>query len=150
MRGCKRCKEVLTFSSITRKQKYDLGSVCTIHCKRCNKNNKVKSSQSHKTGKPGIETLDVNRSLAIGVLDTGNGETHMRSLLSELEIPGGSHKTLKMRGRECGYALEKVAKASCTRATASQSAEEKRERKEGVRRKITGSYDMRWAKRGKV
>ena len=48
-----------------------------------------------------------------------------------------------------GYTTEKVAKASCTRATASQSAEVKRERNEGVRRKITVLYDMRWAKRGK-
>ena len=91
----------------------------------------------------------MNRSLAIGMLDTGHGETHVRSLLSELEIPAGSHKTLKMREGECEYAIEKVAKASCTRATASQSAEVKRERKEGVRGKITVSYDMRWAKRGK-
>ena len=83
------------------------------------------------------------------MLDTGNGETHVRSLLSELEIPAGSHKALKMRERECGYATEKVTKASCTKATASQSAEVKRERKEGVRRKITVSYDMRWAKRRK-
>ena len=149
MRGCKRCKEVLTFSSVTREQKYGLGSVFTIHCKRCNKNNKVKSIRSHKTGKRGIETFHVNSRLAIGMLDTGNGETHLRCLLSESEIPTGSHKTLKMRERECGYAIEKVAKASCTRATASQSAEVKRECKEGVRRKIIVSYDMRWAKRGK-
>ena len=92
----------------------------------------------------------MNSSLAIGMLDTGNGETHVRSFLSELEMPAGSHKTLKMQERECGYATEKVPKASCTRATASQSAEIKRARKEGVRRKITVSYDMRWAKRGKV
>ena len=83
------------------------------------------------------------------MFDTGNGETHVRSLLSELEILAGSHKTLKMRERECGYSIEKVAKASCTIATASQSAEVKRECKGGVRRKITVSYDMRWAKRGK-
>ena len=57
MGGYKRCKEALTFSSITRDQKYDIGSVFTIHCKRCNKNNKVKSSRSHKTGRRGIETL---------------------------------------------------------------------------------------------
>ena len=118
MRGCKRCKEALTFSSITREQKYGLGSVFTIHCKRCNKNNKVKSSRSHKTGKRGVETFDVNSSLAIGMLDAGNGETHVRSWLSELEIPAGSHKTLKIQERECGYATEKVAKASCTRTTA--------------------------------
>ena len=53
----------------------------------------------------------MNSSLAIGMLDTANGETHVRSLLSELEIPAGSHKTLKMREKECGYATEKVAKA---------------------------------------
>ena len=134
LRGCKGYKEALTFSSITREQKYVLGSVVTIHCKRCNKNIKVKSSRSHKTGKQGIETFDVNSSLAIGMLDTGNGGTRVRSLLSELEIPAGSHKTLKMRKWECGYATEKVAEASCTRATVSQSAEVKRERKEGVRR----------------
>ena len=149
MRGCKRCKEALTFSSITRGQKCGLVSVFTTHCKRCNKINKVKSSWSHKTGKRGIETFDVNSSSAIGMLDTGNGETHMRSLLSELEILAGSHKTLKMRERECGYAIEKVTKASCTRATASQSTKVKRERKEGVRRKITILYDLRWAKCGK-
>ena len=78
MRGCKRCKEALTFSSIIREQRCGLGSVFTIHCKRCNKNNKVKSSRSHKTGKRGIETFDVNSSLAIKMLDTGNGETHVR------------------------------------------------------------------------
>ena len=44
MRGCKRCKEALTFSSIVREQKYNLGSVFTTHCKPCNKNNKVKST----------------------------------------------------------------------------------------------------------
>ena len=54
-----------------------------------------------------------------------------------------------MRERECGYATEKVTKVSCTRTTASQSAELKRERKEGVRGKVTVSYDLRWAKRGK-
>ena len=56
----------------------------------------------------------MNSSLAIGMLDTGNGETHVRSFLSELEMPAGSHKTLKMQERECGYATEKVPKASCT------------------------------------
>ena len=59
IRGWQRC---ITFSSITREQKYGLGSVFKTHC---NKNNKVKSSRSHKTGKRGIETLDVNSSLAI-------------------------------------------------------------------------------------
>ena len=91
----------------------------------------------------------MNSSLAIAVLDTGNEETHLISFLSEFEIPAGSHKTLKMRERECGYAIEKVAKAFCTRATASKSAKVKIERKEGERRKITVSYDMRWAKPGK-
>ena len=70
-------------------------------------------------------------------------------MLCELEIPAGSHGTRKMREKECGYVIEKVANASCTRAIASQSAEVKRERKEGARRKITVLYDMRWAKRGK-
>ena len=54
-----------------------------------------------------------------------------------------------MRERKCRYAIEKVAKESWTRITVSQPAEVNRERKEGIRRKITVSYYMRWAKRGK-
>ena len=43
----------------------------------------------------------------VGMLDAGVGETHVNNILTALDIPPVSHKTLKKSERSVGAALEK-------------------------------------------
>ena len=51
--------------------------------------------------------------LDLGMIHAGVGETHLNNILSTIDIPPVSHKTLKKAEREIGRALEQTAKASC-------------------------------------
>lgn len=51
-----------------------------------------------------------------GMLNTGIGETHLNNLLSVLNVPGISKKTLKKREREVGKNVEAIAKECCEEA----------------------------------
>ena len=75
-----------------------------------------------------MKAFDLNTKLAIGMIDTGNGETHVKSL--------GLPKTAKKRReREAGRTIKSVAKKSSAKAVSDQVAQIKKIGKGGYIRR---------------
>lgn len=83
------------------------------------------------------------------MLDAGIGATHVNLVLTSLNIPAVSEKTLKSREREIGPAIEQVAKTSCNESLCSEKENWNKNTASGESINIAASYDMGWQKRGK-
>ena len=79
----------------------------------CSSINHLKTSSSHRSGKRGKTTFNINTQAALGCLHTGLGNTHLDNLLATMNIPTMNNSTFKARERETGKAVEHVAKTSC-------------------------------------
>ena len=66
-----------------------------LSCKGCRHENKIKSSRTHRAGRRGVKAFDLNTKLAIEMIDTGNEETHVKSL----RLPKAA---MKRRERDAG------------------------------------------------
>jgi hypothetical protein len=85
-------------------------------------------------------------------LHAGIGETHLKSILSVMNIPPMSRASFKARERETGTAVEAVAKVSCEETIANEKKQLisiGEEPDESNLVSVPCSYDMGWQKRGK-
>ena len=85
-------------------------------------------------------------------LHAGVGETHLKSILSAMNIPPMSRATFKAREREARKAVESVAKVSCEeviRKEKQQLISSGAEPDENNLVSVPCSYDMGWQKMGR-
>lgn len=90
-----------------------LSSVFNIQCSKCGRINNVHTSNHHRTGSRGPKASDINSRAVLGSLHIGVGQTQLNNFLATLNIPTMNSQLFKMREREIGNSIEKVAKASC-------------------------------------
>ena len=113
---------------------------------------KINTWASHKSGKSGPKAYDINSKATLASLHAGIGETHLKSILSVMNIPPMSRASFKARERETGKAVEAVAKVSCEEIIANEKKQLisiGEEPDENNLVSVPCSYDMGWQKRGK-
>ena len=127
--------------------RHGFASTFAIICRFCGKNNEVKNSRQHRSGKRGPPAFNINTRVALGCLHAGIGQTHINNVLSTLNCV-----TFNLREREVGKAVEGIAKSSCQDFL---NMERKEALHNGVQVDesnlvpIPCSFDMGWQKRGK-
>ena len=123
-----------------------------IKCPVCGKNNKVKTSGQHRSGKCGPPAFDINTRVVLGCLHAGIGQTHINNVLSTLNAPTLNSVTFKLREREVGKAVEGIVKSSCHNCLTNEKNEALQSRAtvdEGNLVPVACSFDMGWQRRGK-
>ena len=96
----------------------------------------------------GSAIFDINRKAASDMLHAGIGETHINNLLTTMNLPHISHKSLKKRENEIGSVLELFAKGSADSALETEKElTQKNHEIDGVAG-IEVSIDSAWQKRG--
>ena len=90
-----------------------LSSIFSIKYSFCGHLNEVKSSAEHRAGSCGPLVSNINTRAVLGSLHAGMGNTHLKNLLSTMNVLTMNHNLFKRREREVGDALEKVATDSC-------------------------------------
>jgi hypothetical protein len=96
-------------SDIENEKHFGLASQLSIQCKQCGHVNDVETSLAHKSAVTGATVYTISTQKQ----HTGIGETHMRQILSVINIPAISRSSWKTREREAGKAVESVAQQSC-------------------------------------
>ena len=105
---CVDCSELLHLKFIVDETRCGLGSFLYIQCS-CGVINKVPTGKTSKAKHgPSIFTINVKASAAM--LHSGIGPTKLMDLLSVMNIPPPSTKTIKKRERDVGPVIESVAK----------------------------------------
>ena len=108
---CVDCSELLHLKFIVDETRCGLGSFLYIQCS-CGVINKVPTGKTSKAKHgPSIFTINVKASAAM--LHSGIGPTKLMDLLSVMNIPPPSTKTIKKRERDVGPVIESVAKKNC-------------------------------------
>ncbi len=133
-------------------KQYGLASQLIVKCQFCSSQNTIETSSSHKSGKAGPNAYDINSKATLGCLHAGIGETHLKSILSVMNIPPMCRGSFKARERETGKAVESVAKISCEEVIANEKTQLigiGEEPDENNLMSVPCSYDMGWQKRGK-
>ena len=120
------------------------------------KQNEIKTSEQHRSGKRGPPAFDVNKPEALGCLHASIGQTHISNLLSSLNNPTINSVTFKLREGQVGklklQSWKRIAESTCKHYLV---IEEQEALQNGVQVKdnnlvpISWSCDMRWQKRGK-
>ena len=103
----------LSLTNIMAEKQSGLSSIFSIKCNFCSHENKVKSSAEHRAGSCGPLVSNINTRAVLGSLHAGMGNTHLKNLLSIMNVLTMNHNLFKRREREVGDALEKVATDSC-------------------------------------
>ena len=103
----------LSLSNIEDKKRFGLASQLKIQCKHCGHVNYVETSLTHKSAVTVGTIYNISTKAALAGLHTGIGETHMKGILSVMDIPGMSRSPWKTREREGGKAVESIAQQSC-------------------------------------
>ena len=107
---------------------------------------------SHRTGSRGPKASDINSRAVLGSLHIGVGQTQLNNLLATLNVPTMNSQLFKMREREIGNSIEKVAKAGCDMYLEQEKENAEKSNNQGEVGSMPGiavSYDMGWTKRGK-
>ena len=145
-------KAPLSLSNTEDEKRFGLASQLSIQCKHCGHVNYVETSLTHKSAVTGGTVYNINTKAALAGLHTGIGETHMREILSVMDIPAMSRSPWKTREWEAGKAVESIAQQSCI-ATIDKEKEQAiidgKTPDESNLLPISCSYDMGWQKRGK-
>lgn len=139
-------------SNIEDEKRFGLASQLSIQCKQCGYVNYVETSLAHKSAVTGATVYNINTKAALASLHAGIGETHMKGILSVMNIPTMSRSSWKTRDREAGKAVECIPQQSCI-----ETIEKQKEQAiingitpdENNLLPISCSYDMSWQKRGK-
>ncbi|XP_018314207.1 uncharacterized protein [Mycetomoellerius zeteki] len=113
---CVSRKEALSLSYIEKEMHRGLGSILLVRCHKCLLINSVTTSKQHSWANRRLSRFDVNTKAVIGVLHGGLGHTHLKKILSCLNIPTIDFKTFKRYEQEVGQATESIAKESCQNA----------------------------------
>ena len=123
-----------------------------IKCHVCGAINHLETSPTHRSGKRGKPTFNINSQAALGCLHTGIGNTHLNNLLSTMNIATMNHSTFKAREREVGKTVENVSQISCKENMNMEMNDAVLDGAEPDDNGLIGipvSYDMGWQKRGK-
>ena len=124
-----------------------------MQCLSCSHKNKIETSSSHnKSGKPKPNAYDINTKATLASLHAGVGETHLKSILSVMNILPMSRAIFKARERETGKAVESVAKVLCEEVIGKEKQQlinSGAEPDENNLVSVPCSYDMGWQKRGR-
>ena len=115
-----------------------------MKCQLCSEQNKIKTSLSHKSGKAGRNTYDINSRATLATLHAGIGETHLTSNLSVMNIPTMSRASFKSRERETGKCIEAVARVSCENVITQE-----KNQLMNIGEETDENNDMGWQRRGK-
>ena len=153
-----KCRLPLNICSALGVHTRGLGGWIYITCdnQACTTMNKISIGKQHKKHvkpaenpfdrtPPGSAIFDVNTKAASGILHSGIGESDLNSLLSVLNLPQISHKSLKVREVEIGSIIETFANKSVDDAL--QKEQELTELNTG-NVGIEVSSDAAWQKRG--
>lgn len=150
LRECQHCtKGPLDLSNISEDVRTEgVCPVIKVRCGHCLEINTLRPAEQHRTGKRAPPTFDINSRSALGAIHMGLGHSHYTGLLSTIGLPTLTSRNFKTRERECGKAIEAVAKESCELFTEKEKQQcEKGEEEQTV--KVGVSYDMGWRKRGR-
>ena len=98
--------------NILHDKKYGLASKLTIKCQFCSMDNMIETSSMHKSWKFGPMAYGINSKAVLASLHTGSDQTHLNSALSVMNIT-----SFKVRERETGNAVERIAHLSCEDVT---------------------------------
>ena len=142
----------MSFSNILKEDTVGLASVFKIKCHVCGAINHLETSPTHRSGKRGKPTFNINSQAALGCLHTGIGNAHLNNLLSTMNIPTMNHSTFKAREREVGKTVENVAQISCKENMNMEMNDAVVDGAEPDDNGLIGipvSYDMGWQKRGR-
>ena len=117
------------------------------------KQNEIKTSEQHRSGKRGPPAFDVNKPEALGCLHASIGQTHISNLLSSLNNPTINSVTFKLREGQVGklklQSWKRIAKSTCKHYLVIEKQEALQN---GVQVEdnnlvpISWSCDMRWQK----
>ena len=90
---------------------------CDLFVQSVGKENEIKTSEQHRSGKRGPTAFDVNTPVALGCLHASIGQTHVNNLLSSFNNPTLNSVTFKLREGQVGKSkLQRwkgVAKSTC-------------------------------------
>ena len=90
---------------------------CDLFVQSVGKENVIKTSEQHRSGKRGPTAFDVNTPVALGCLHASIGQTHVNNLLSSFNNPTLNSVTFKLREGQVGKSkLQRwkgVAKSTC-------------------------------------
>lgn len=142
----------LSLDNMVGETRSGLSSVFNIQCSKCGKINNVHTSNHHRTGSRGPKASDINSRAVLGSLHIGVGQTQLNNFLATLNIPTMNSQLFKMREREIGNSIEKVAKGSCDVYLEQEKENAEKSNNQGEvdsMPAIAVSYDMGWTKRGK-
>lgn len=103
----------LSFYNVIEEERHGLASTFLLKCSFCGKPNRITTSGQHRSGLRGPPAFNINTRAALGCLHAGIGQTHINNVLSTLNVPTLNSVTFKLREREVGKAVEKIAKGSC-------------------------------------
>lgn len=139
--GCKECGLPLQLSHTQGIRDCGLGSFLQVRCRNlwCGHVNVI------PTGKRHGRIWDANTKLATGMIHTGIGPAQINGLLTTLNIPAISSKTIQKRQMETGSAIEKVAEDTIQNVL--QDEIHATAENEGAE-ELTVSVDAGWQKRG--
>nr|XP_034322437.1 uncharacterized protein LOC109617730 [Crassostrea gigas] len=139
--GCKECGLPLQLSHTQGIRDCGLGSFLQVRCRNlwCGHVNVI------PTGKRHGRIWDANTKLATGMIHTGIGPAQINGLLTTLNIPAISSKTIQKRQMETGSAIEKVAEDTIQNVL--QDEIQATAENEGAE-ELTVSVDAGWQKRG--
>ncbi|XP_061195042.1 uncharacterized protein LOC133203237 [Saccostrea echinata] len=139
--GCKQCGLPLQLSHTQGIRDCGLGSFLQVRCRNlwCGHVNVI------PTGKRHARIWDANTKLATGMIHAGIGPAQVNDLLTSINIPAISTKTIQNRQTETGLAIEKVAEDTIQQVlqdeilatVETEGAEE-----------LTVTVDAGWQKRG--
>lgn len=142
----------LSLDNMVGETRSGLSSVFNIQCSKCGKINNVHTSNHHRTGSRGPKASDINSRAVLGSLHIGVGQTQLNNFLATLNIPTMNSQLFKMREREIGNSIGKVAKGSCDVYLEQEKENAEKSNNQGEvdsMPAIAVSYDMGWTKRGK-
>ena len=96
--------------------KYGLGSILKVSCKYCLAINKITTGSTIGKGRTGHGSFEVNKKMALGMIDAALRESHASSFVSNMCIPTPNQRIIKRNERRVGKAIEAVSDESCGKA----------------------------------
>ena len=127
----------------TNERRAGLGYLTRIRCDYCQETNVVRTDEVHtEINQRGPKRFKLNERCVLGTLHSGNGNTQLEHLLSQMDVKSMTSKTYKSIERRVGPQIEKVARTSF-----SNWLDQEVKSTDG-NNDLAISYDMGWQKRG--
>lgn len=123
--------------------------ILKVKCSNCCSINSIRPAESHRTGKRGPATFDINSRAGLGALHTRIGNSQYSGLMSALGLPSLNSRNFKKREQEAGGAIESVAKQPCAAFTEKERDLSANDGQGEGPVAVGVSYDMGWRKGGK-